>query len=126
MRLHSNPLAGKGASCGPEDKVEGVLGVDGQAANLGAVHLHGSGDRARLLAVAVKAQGYQVGGRQLDGVPLQNDRGLCGIAAAEDRGGGLTGAEGAVYLVLELAELLLCDGLLGLVLADGDVDDAAG
>lgn len=46
-------LAGEGASGGAQDQVERVFSVDGETADLGAVHLQGARDVAGLLAVAV-------------------------------------------------------------------------
>lgn len=49
-----------------------------------------------------------------------------GIAATQDRGRRLRGAEGVEDAVLQGAELLLLGGLFAAVLGDVDVDDAAG
>lgn len=103
--------------------MECVLGVDGQARDLGAVHLQRAGDVAGLLAVAVQGERDQICRREVYGVPFQNDGGLGGIAAAEDRGGGKGGAKGVVDLILEGLEALLGSVFLGGVSSDGDVDD---
>ena len=126
MRPHRHLVAGIGAGGRPQNQVEAILGVESQAADLGALHLHGPGDVASLLAVAVEAQGDEVGGGQVDGVPLEDDGGLGGIAAAEGGRDRLGGAKGVVDAPLQGAKLGLGGIFLGNVLADGDVDDAAG
>lgn len=126
MRPHRDPLTDIRASARPQHQVKRVLSVDGQATDLGAVHLQRARDVAGLLAVAVQAQGYQVGGREGDGVPFEHDGCLRGIATADLGRRGLRGAEAVVDAVLEGAECALGGGFFGGVLADGDVDDAAG
>lgn len=126
MRPHRDPLAAEGARARPQHQVEGILGIDGQAADLGALHDRGPRDVARLLVVAEQRQGDDVRGGMLDGVPLEDDRRLRCIPAAEDRRRGLGLAKGMVDGILEREEggLRL---LLGREVArDGDVDDAAG
>lgn len=126
MCPHGHALADKGAGAGAQDQVEGVLGIDSKAADLGAVHLKRTGDIASLLAISVEAQGHEVGGGELNGVPFEDDRSLGGIAAAEDGGDGLRGAKRVVDLILEGAECAVGGGFLGRVLRDVDVDDASG
>lgn len=104
--------------------MEGVLGVEGEAGDLGAQLVLGDG--AGLVAVAVEAEAAQLGAREVDGVPFEDDAGLRGVAAAEDGRGGRLGAEGGVDVGLQGGELLVGDGLGVLVAADVDVDDAAG
>ncbi len=123
---HDELLAAHGAGGRSQHQVERVLGVDGKTTDLGAVHLQGLGDVADLLAVAVQRQGDEVGGGQLDGVPFEDDGGLGGIAAADEGGAGLGGAEGGDDLVLEGGESLVGLGLGGVVAGDGDVYDGAG
>lgn len=106
--------------------MEHVLGVDGQAADLGAVHLQRAGDVACLLVVAVQRQGDEVGGGELDGVPFQHDACLGCVAAAEDWAGGFVGTERGKDLVLQGAEGALGCDFGGRVPADGDVDYGAG
>lgn len=125
MGAHDDLLAAQGAGRRAQDEVEGVLGVDGETADLGAVHLEGPGDVAGLLAVAVQRQGDEVGGGQVDGVPLEDDRGLGGIAAAQDGRAGLGGAKGREDAVLEGGESLVRLGLGRVVAGDGDVHDGA-
>lgn len=86
-------LAGGSAGGGAQDEMEGVLSVDSKSADLGAVHLQGARDIPGLLAVAVEGQGDEVGGGEIDRVPLEDDGGLGSIAAAQDGLGGLGGAE---------------------------------
>lgn len=81
--------------------MEGVLGVDGQPRDLGAVHLQGPRDVAGLLAIAVQGQGDEVGSGEVYGVPLEDDARLRGVQAAEDRPRGGLGAEGGEDAVLK-------------------------
>lgn len=122
---HDDLLAAHGAGRRAQDEVEGVLGVDGEAADLSTVHLQGPRDVAGLLAVAVQRQRDEVGGGEVDGVPLEDDRGLGGIAAAQDGRARLGGAEGGEDAVLQRGESLVGLGLGRVVAGDGDVDDGA-
>lgn len=85
MRSHRYTLTGIGTGAGAQNKVEGVLSVDGETTNLGAVHLQRSGDVSSLLAVAVQAQGDEVSRGELDGVPFEDNGSLGCIAAADSR-----------------------------------------
>lgn len=118
-------LAGQGAGCCAQHQVECVLGVDGQARDLGRVHGGRFGNVAGLLAVAVKGETDQVGGCEVDGVPLEDHAGLGGIATAEVGSLGLGGTEGVEYLVLEGAEGAIGFVFGGNVAGDGDVDNGA-
>lgn len=93
MSPDSDAVARECAGTRPQHEVEGVFGVDRQTADLGAVHGQWPRDVAGLLTIAVEAQGYQAGRGKSDGLPLENDGGLCGIAAGEDRCCGLLGTE---------------------------------
>lgn len=126
MCPHRHAIADKGAGAGAQDEVEGVLGIDSEAADLGAVHLKRTGDVACLLAISVEAQRHDVGGGELNGVPFEDDRSLGGIAAAEDGGDGLRGAKRVIDLILKGTECAVGGGFLGRVLRDVDVDDASG
>lgn len=110
----------------PQNQVEAVLGVDGQAADLGAVHLQRPRDVAGLLPIAVQAQRYQVGGSELDRVPFQDNGSLRRIAAAQDWRSWLGGAKGLEDAVLERAKLVFGSGFLCGVAANGDVHDTTG
>ena len=88
--LYLEFVAAEGAGARPEHKVENIFRVHCQAAQLGAVVLAGPGDRARLATIAVESKAAQFGGRNVDWIPLQDYRGLCGVAAIED--GGRRGA----------------------------------
>ena len=118
-------VAGQGAGRCAQHQVECVLGVDGQAGDLGRVHGGRFGDVASLLAVAVESQADQVGGRHVDGVPLEDHAGLGGIATAEVGGLGLGSTEGIEDLVLESAEGAFGVVFRGEVAANGDVDNGA-
>ena len=90
------------------------------------MHLQRARDVPGLGAVAVEAQGDEVGGGELDGIPFQDDGGLGGVAAAEDGNGGGRGAEGGEDAVLEGAEVGFCFGFFVEILRNGDVDNGAG
>lgn len=126
MGSHNHLLACSRASARPQDQVEAVFSVDGQAANLGTVHLQRPGNVAGLLPIAIQAQGHQVGSSELDGVPFQDNGGLGRIAAAQDGGGGFGGAKGLEDAVLEGAELVFRSSLLADVAANRDVNDTTG
>ena len=118
--------AGVGARGRAQHQVERVLGVDGEAADLGAVHLEGPGDVPGLLAVPVQRQRDQVGGRELDGVPLQHHGRLRRVAAPQGGRRRLRRPERAEDPVLQRRELLVRLGLGVVVARYRDVDDGAG
>lgn len=109
-----------------QHQVEDILGVNGQAADLGARDVHGPRDGAGLAAVAEEGERAQRGGRESDGVPFEDDGGLCGVAAAQDgrRRGVQTIGVGDGGLQVE--ESGLRGSFRGVVTRDSDVDDAAG
>lgn len=80
--LYLDLVAGIGSCRGAQDQMEDIFGVDCQARDLGSVHLEWLGDDAGLLAIAEEGQADEVGGRELNGVPLEDHRGLRGIAAS--------------------------------------------
>jgi hypothetical protein len=84
--------------------MEDIFSVDAQATQLRAVHLLGVGDSARLVAIAVQGKTAQLGGRNVYGVPFEDDRGLGSVAAAKEGCRGCALAKGAEYLRLELVE----------------------
>ena len=105
--------------------MECVFGIDSQTRDLGRVHSSWLGDVAGFLAVAVESQANQVGGREVDRVPLEDHAGLGGIATAEVGGLGLCGTEGVEDLVLEGTEGAFGFAFGGNVAGDGDVDNGA-
>lgn len=126
MGLDGDLFANVSAGGCPQDEVERVFGIDRKTTDLGAVHLKRSRDVASLLAVAVQAQGDQVGSSQLDRVPFQDDGSLGRISATECGLRRFLGAKRLVNALLQGTEFLLGRGLFGGVLGDVDVDDAAG
>lgn len=70
MSLDLELLAAECACTRLEYQVEDVFGVDGQTAQLGAVHIAGLGDSACLAAIAVQGEAAQLGGSDVNGVPL--------------------------------------------------------
>ena len=119
------------AAVGPagraQHQVECVLGVDGQAADLGREHVHGPRDGAGFAAVAVEREGFQGRGREDDRVPFQDEGGLGRIAT--DAEFGCFGRGEAVFLedcFLEGGEGRVRLFFRGVVLGDSDVDDRAG
>lgn len=105
MCLHLQLVAAESACAGPEHQVEDVFGVDCQSAELGAVHFGGPGYGARLAAISVQSQASELGRGDVYRVPLEDDRGLGGIAAAQDGRGGLALAKGAEDVGLERMKL---------------------
>jgi hypothetical protein len=89
------------------------------------MHIARPRDVPGLLAITVKREGYEVGRRELDGIPLEHDARLRGVEAAELRRRGLGGAERREDVVLEGLEGEVSGALGGCVARDGDVDDAA-
>lgn len=63
MRPDYELLAGERARRRPQDELEAILGVHGEAADLGALHHQGVRDVACLLPIAEKAQADHVGRR---------------------------------------------------------------
>lgn len=84
MGADNDLLAGFYAGGSAQNQMEGIFGVDSKAADLGAVHVQGPRDVPSFLAIAIKGEGDEVGSGELDRVPLEDYRGLGGIAAAED------------------------------------------
>ena len=119
-------LAGVGASARAQHEVEDVLGVDGQAADLGAGDLQRARDGAGLAAVAEEGERAQGGGREGDGVPFEYDGRLGRVAAAQDGGRRRVEAVGRGDGGLEVVEGGLGGGFGGVVARHGNVDDAAG
>lgn len=76
-------LTAECAGAGLEHQVEDIFRVDAQPTQLGAVDLLGVGDGACLVAIAVESEAAQLGGRNVYGVPLKDDRCLSGIATAK-------------------------------------------
>lgn len=74
----SKTLAGVCASRSAQDKVEGVFAVNSQARDLCAQLV--ARNVASLAAITVQAQTTELSGCQLDGVPLEYDGSLGGIA----------------------------------------------
>lgn len=62
--------------------------MDGQAADLGASRLQWSRDGSGFRPVAIEGERSQRCGGQVDGIPLQYERGLRGVAETQDRRGG--------------------------------------
>lgn len=84
MCLDCKLLAAESAGASLENQMEGVFRVYAHATQLGTVDLLGVGDGACLVAVAVEGEGAQLGGRDVYGIPFEDDRGLGGIATAKD------------------------------------------
>lgn len=80
--------------------MEGVLRIDSQTADFGAVHLQRSGDISSLLAISIQAEGHQVGGSKLNRVPFEDNRRLSGIATPKGGTHGLGGAKGVEDAIL--------------------------
>lgn len=126
VRLDLEFLAAVRASAGLQDEMERVFCIDLQAADLGRMRVERLGDGAGFAAIAVQRQAAQFSGRDIDGIPFEDDGGLCGIAAAEDGRRGSALAEGAEDVRLKLVEFAGGFGFGLEVAGDGDVDDAAG
>lgn len=101
---HCQAVAGVSAGRGAQDEVEGVFAVDSQSRDLCAQLV--ARYVACLAAVAVQAQTTQFRRGQLYGVPFQHDRGLGGIAAAQDGRRRRVDTEGRVDVFLERFKLL--------------------
>lgn len=104
--------------------MEGVFRIQRKSTDLCAQLV--LGDRSCLCAVSVQAQTTQLGGREINGIPFQDNAGLGGISAAEDRRRGRLGAKRVEDLGLEGVEFLVGDELGMLVSGYIDVDDTAG
>lgn len=101
--------------------MEGVLLINGQAADLGALHDRGSRDVASLLVISEEGERDHVGRGMLDGVPFEDHGGLGCVSTAEDWRLGLGSSKGVVDGILEGGEVCL-RFLLGIKVArDGDV-----
>ena len=76
--------------------MEGVFGVDGEAAHFRGLHfcfgVLGAGDRACFCAIAVEGEGAQGGGCEGEFVPFEDYGGLGCVAEADL--GGVGGGEG--------------------------------
>lgn len=81
--------------------MEGVLGVNGQTADLGAACLEGAGYGASLGVVAVEGERFQGCGGQIDGVPFENKGSLSSVSQAEDRRGWRLDAVGIQDALLQ-------------------------
>lgn len=104
--------------------MEAVLGVQRQATDLGAQLI--AGNDAGLCAIAIQAEAAQVRRRQLDGVPLEHDAGLCRVAASQNRRRWGARAKGVEDFALQRSKLLVGYQFRMLVAHNVDVDDAAG
>lgn len=115
-----------GASGGAQDQVEGVFGVDGETADLGAACLKGTRYRAGLGAIPVEGERFERGSGQVDGIPFQDQGGLGCVAEAQDGRRGRLDAVGVQDAFLEGLESGGA-GSFGIVVArDGDIDDTTG
>jgi hypothetical protein len=115
-----------GAGRGAEHQVEGVLGVDGEAADLGASRLERARYRAGFRAIAVQRERLDGGGGQVDRVPFEDEGSLGRVAEPEDRRGRRLDAVRVENAFLERLEGG-CAGRFGRLIARYcDVDDAAG
>lgn len=73
MCLDGELLAAECARAGLEHQMEGVFCVDAQSTELRAMDLLGVGDSARLVAIAIEGEAAQFGGRDVYGVPFEDN-----------------------------------------------------
>ena len=104
MGPDAQPLAQPSTGTRPQHKLKYVLGVQGQAGNLGAARLKRAGDVPDFAAVAVHGEGAALRRRQRQRIPFEDHRRLGRVAAAEDRRAGRVCAEGLIDLGLQLGE----------------------
>lgn len=97
-------LTAERARTGLQHKMEDILGVYRQAAQLCALYIARFGNRPRLVAIAIECKAAQLGGRSVDRIPLKNDRRLCSVATTKCRCRGRVLTEGTKDLGLELVE----------------------
>lgn len=53
--------------------MENIFGIDAQSTELRAVDFPGVGDGASLVAIAIEGEAAQLGGRNIYGIPLEDN-----------------------------------------------------